>query len=1019
MLYGIDASEELALEIQRAERGVANFIGSSNLSAVASPDTPAIIILGNSSLTANTVVVLTANAVLSGVGALNTITGGTWYGNALFAGVGRLFGFGPIGAVLPVQGVLAADGRSLFVEQVISNHWGQNNVWFINNNGNPTLITNGPRIVVAVIHTVTFNSVTTVTGVFSYNTNPPQQFVRRSQNQWNSPNGYQNNLEVWWTFIPNRVSCTVQVNLSNPAVPVVTWTNFTIAGAGADFQGYWDTNNSLPDYTRETVGTPALIEATGVSTTNPESMLFSIWASGVYGADLGGGPAAGWINIDSNLDLVDGPPTVGSSLVINQKIVPTAQINTTIIPDANSVSEPYWGLIIDAIDGLTYNPFIQGKALLAGASDLEVFTGLIDYIADAAGLFDMRGRLFSAALLIEQAIALLTSDSAFIADAHNTTSQGAALLANDSAFIADAHNPSVYGLAALTNDSSLQVDSFTDKPRVILTGVGTLDFDITHTPVGAARFTGTGALAALVSGPERFAAATFLGTGSIRSPATVLTFGAAIFAGVGTLSARTFATPWAGAALMAGNGIFLATPYDIAATSLTLNADSGNGQGFSERHVITLSKGGVLIRVKLTSGTAGPTNLDNASVGIQSTTYNTVATPIPLTLNGSHSIVVPINSSIFTDFVSLNTQPGDKVVVINDYNASVASSERFNATPDANTRRYFLNPSASFNQANPPGVWSTDQLWNLVAEVDIITDVTKTPALGNALLAGVGTCGVLATILESGLALLAGSSTLAANAVLSGTLLAGVGTLAVDGTHTAKGAAALAGAGSLAVDATSTGPTTITATGPGSMTVPAGKTTLLMEAWGGGSGGSGVGSANAPGGGGGGYSSFTATVTPGNTVFYTVGAGSAGVSNNGSAGGTSWVNPSSNAQPASNGCVAAGGGAPSGSTGTGGAGGLGTIGTTNFTGGKGCDGSDKGATHGNGGGGGGGAGSAGTGGTSTTQAHGVGGTPDGGNGADGSGGSNPPGTQPGGGGGGDWNGTGSNGGDGMVRLTFS
>jgi hypothetical protein len=194
--------------------------------------------------------------------------------------------------------------------------------------------------------------------------------------------------------------------------------------------------------------------------------------------------------------------------------------------------------------------------------------------------------------------------------------------------------------------------------------------------------------------------------------------------------------------------------------------------------------------------------------------------------------------------------------------------------------------------------------------------------------------------------------------------------------------------------------------GGGTYIVPSGKTTVVGEAWGGGGGGQGNSGA---GGGGGGYSKFTATVTPGQTIYYTVGTGGTGVNGGGAfSGANSWVNPSANAQPTTTGCVGGFGGGGGGSPG---GGGTGTIGTINFQGGNGGNLAASG--------GGGGAGSAGNGVTPTTTSGGAGGTPDGGSG--GSGGASPVfGSIPGGGGGGcTANVNGGTGGNGQVRLTFS
>src|ERR1035437_8122618 len=88
----------------------------------------------------------------------------------------------------------------------------------------------------------------------------------------------------------------------------------------------------------------------------------------------------------------------------------------------------------------------------------------------------------------------------------------------------------------------------------------------------------------------------------------------------------------------------------------------------------------------------------------------------------------------------------------------------------------------------------------------------------------------------------------------------------------------------------------ITATGPGSWTIPAGVTSLQVEAIGGGN--SGASGSNNGGGGAGAYAGDTGasaiTVTPGATLYYNVGTAGATT-----AAGLSWVNAATNAAPTS------------------------------------------------------------------------------------------------------------------------
>ncbi|MFV5695065.1 LamG-like jellyroll fold domain-containing protein [Flavobacterium sp. LB3P122] len=85
--------------------------------------------------------------------------------------------------------------------------------------------------------------------------------------------------------------------------------------------------------------------------------------------------------------------------------------------------------------------------------------------------------------------------------------------------------------------------------------------------------------------------------------------------------------------------------------------------------------------------------------------------------------------------------------------------------------------------------------------------------------------------------------------------------------------------------------TTQTFSAPGSFTVPAGVTSLVVEAWGGGgAGGGATGNISAGGGGaGGGYVKNTSlTVVPGTTYTVTVGTGGIGTTGTGAAGNPSW-----------------------------------------------------------------------------------------------------------------------------------
>jgi hypothetical protein len=160
-------------------------------------------------------------------------------------------------------------------------------------------------------------------------------------------------------------------------------------------------------------------------------------------------------------------------------------------------------------------------------------------------------------------------------------------------------------------------------------------------------------------------------------------------------------------------------------------------------------------------------------------------------------------------------------------------------------------------------------------------------------------------------------------------------------------------------------PVTITTVGSGSWTVPAGITTVTVYCWGGGGGGGGY---YGGGGGGGGCAIKALSVTPGNSVSYSVGAGGTSGSGSGGAGGTTWFKAND-----SSGCAATGGGGgggPAGGSGGSAGGGSGSYYDTMHMGGTG----GSGVVFSNPGGGGGGGGSDTAGGNGGRPSGGAGGT---------------------------------------------
>lgn len=211
------------------------------------------------------------------------------------------------------------------------------------------------------------------------------------------------------------------------------------------------------------------------------------------------------------------------------------------------------------------------------------------------------------------------------------------------------------------------------------------------------------------------------------------------------------------------------------------------------------------------------------------------------------------------------------------------------------------------------------------------------------------------------------------------------------------------------------GSQSFTTPGTSNWTVPAGVTSVTVEAWGGGGAGGGtVNGANRGGGGAGGqYARRVVAVTPGASLAVVVGAGGTGGRNVGPAGGDSIFG--------ANLVVAKGGegGGRHSSTPPGGQGSIvGGVGDVVYRGGDGAAGSSSAS-----GGGGGGAGNAANGNNASGATAGTGGTSGGGNGGAGrsNNGDGYDGSAPGGGGGGAYrngNQDGGNGGNGRVVLSW-
>jgi hypothetical protein len=167
-------------------------------------------------------------------------------------------------------------------------------------------------------------------------------------------------------------------------------------------------------------------------------------------------------------------------------------------------------------------------------------------------------------------------------------------------------------------------------------------------------------------------------------------------------------------------GLSSATPTTSSvAFTQTLNTnDAANGSAnYSQRLVCpSIASGGTQIRVTLVASTANTFHLNNVSIGKQTTTYNTVATPVELKFGGVSGFTIAAGQTITSDWASFTSSHGDNLIVVTDYAGSNANS-RFTSSGGL---RYYLLSVATFNQATPAGSWSSDAFQIAVSRIDVL-----------------------------------------------------------------------------------------------------------------------------------------------------------------------------------------------------------------------------------------------------------------------------------------------------------
>ncbi len=282
----------------------------------------------------------------------------------------------------------------------------------------------------------------------------------------------------------------------------------------------------------------------------------------------------------------------------------------------------------------------------------------------------------------------------------------------------------------------------------------------------AATFHGAGGLSVLVAGgtPQSISA-TFAGSGNLSAYAAGPKVTSVTFGGRGTMRARSGAGQQDISARFVGNSSLLArgsTPQQIAATfdargnltastdlpssvevtlsgagnvraqadvnlevafSASLSITNGVNTNSSFRQVVSpmvVAAGGTLARVTFTSGNTGTgLKLDKASIGTQSTTYNTTATPVELLFGGVSGFDIGINTTITSDWVPFSTIADANAVVIGDVGLTGTNSYKSVSTGVPSCVLYTQLSSDTYNIANPAGSWTTQTGTDIVAKVEV------------------------------------------------------------------------------------------------------------------------------------------------------------------------------------------------------------------------------------------------------------------------------------------------------------
>ncbi len=147
-------------------------------------------------------------------------------------------------------------------------------------------------------------------------------------------------------------------------------------------------------------------------------------------------------------------------------------------------------------------------------------------------------------------------------------------------------------------------------------------------------------------------------------------------------------------------------PY--IATSGSAGSEDWNGHSF--RHHFTPPSGDwSYIRFKYVGNASYSMDVDNVSVGIKASSgnaYDTADTPVEITFGLSSGINIG-NEEIWSDWVAFDISDGDDLMMIADVGAAATRVDNSTGTLGASLVGYYKASTDSYDQATPPGSWTS------------------------------------------------------------------------------------------------------------------------------------------------------------------------------------------------------------------------------------------------------------------------------------------------------------------------